>query len=432
LVKRNVTIDPIHGRINIPNWLAKIEKEPAVRRMMFIRQLGLKAYVDFPGAIHTRYSHSLGAMYLAGRLCDRMAEKSTDQGKQGVAQNLTDNKNELMAAGFLHDIGHGPFSHAVDFALQRLTKQNHERRATVIIDKKLDELEKHGISKSSVSNLVNAEHDHRFLSQIINSQIDVDKLDYLLRDAYHIGYHYGFDLEHFASSYCVLGDDNNLGKCELGLDSTPEAITTAELFILIWKSMYDIIYYIEQSRIAEKMLEKAILDAAANDRTFTGYFDDLDEFLNLHDDGLLSILEGATGSVAPVFAENIREKNLYVRKFESALDARSIQMNEKFLARLASEDGAALGEEITQKLCKSLGLENYDLICDIVKSRVPKKVDLNELDSNGDPIDLKSKSDIIPHIKEKNYIKVYVSPTRQKTVMEDQLKTKLNEIIGAW
>jgi HD superfamily phosphohydrolase len=210
LVKQDVTIDPIHGRINIPNWLARIEKEPAVRRMMFIRQLGLKAYVDFPGAIHTRYSHSLGAMHLAGRLCDQIIEKSGDQSRRAVAQNLKDNRNELVAAGFLHDIGHGPFSHAVDFALAKITQQTHEERSVEIISKKLDELEKHGISKNAVCKLVTAQHEHPFLTQIINSQLDVDKLDYLLRDAYHIGYHYGFDLQHFASSYSILGDDNNL------------------------------------------------------------------------------------------------------------------------------------------------------------------------------------------------------------------------------
>src|SRR5215472_17090588 len=119
MARKPVTLDPIHGRIEIPDWLAKAEQIPAVRRMMSIRQLGLKAYVDFPGAIHTRYSHGLGVMHLAGKIGDLLEKKGTDEA-HSIAQNLRDNKGELMAAGFLHDIGHGPFSHAVDFCLKTI------------------------------------------------------------------------------------------------------------------------------------------------------------------------------------------------------------------------------------------------------------------------------------------------------------------------
>ena len=77
-------IDPIHGRIPIPSWLNRLLNHPLVRRTMFIRQLGLKAYVDFPGAIHTRFSHLIGTMYLAGRLCDILINKlnSVNEGRE--------------------------------------------------------------------------------------------------------------------------------------------------------------------------------------------------------------------------------------------------------------------------------------------------------------------------------------------------------------
>ena len=68
--------DPIHGSIEMPSWLINISKERSVRRMMFIRQLGLKAYVDYPGAIHTRYSHVQGVMHLAGRVVDLLYDYS--------------------------------------------------------------------------------------------------------------------------------------------------------------------------------------------------------------------------------------------------------------------------------------------------------------------------------------------------------------------
>ena len=68
--------DPIHGYLSIPDWLIEIENLPPVRRMLNIRQLGLKSVINFPGAIHTRYGHSLGAMHLAGLLADRLSKKN--------------------------------------------------------------------------------------------------------------------------------------------------------------------------------------------------------------------------------------------------------------------------------------------------------------------------------------------------------------------
>ena len=129
--------DPVAGKIEFPTWLKLIKDEPAVRRMLSIRQLGLKAYIDFPGAIHTRYSHALGAMQLAGRVVDILREIQADNGKKIVSENLLESRSDLMAAGFLHDVAHGPFSHAVDFALEEIAGTTHEELAGVMIRKNL-------------------------------------------------------------------------------------------------------------------------------------------------------------------------------------------------------------------------------------------------------------------------------------------------------
>src|SRR3989442_2647523 len=118
--------DPIYGTIRPPPWLTAIETSTPVRRMTLIRQLGLKAYIDFPGAIHTRFSHALGVMELAGRLADLLITRLATEGKTKTASNLKDNRNTIMAAGFLHDIRHGPFSHAVYFPLTKHVGDNHE------------------------------------------------------------------------------------------------------------------------------------------------------------------------------------------------------------------------------------------------------------------------------------------------------------------
>ena len=201
--------DPIQGTIELPLWLVGIKDEPAIRRMMFIRQLGLKAYMDFPGAIHTRYSHALGTMHLAGRMTEMISEKMVKKGKHSVAKNLKDNLNNIMAAGFLHDIGHAPFSHAADYILKRITNKSHEQLSEDIIRNKIPaEIEDWGINKNSVIQLIQTKaHRNPFLGQIINGPLDSDKLDYLLRDAYHVGLKYSFDLNHFLRSYVVIGEE---------------------------------------------------------------------------------------------------------------------------------------------------------------------------------------------------------------------------------
>jgi len=126
--------DPIQGSIELPLWLISIIEEPTIRRMLFIRQLGLKAYIDFPGAIHTRYSHSLGTMQLAHRLVSMLSKKMQDKGNKIIAANLRANENNLMAAGFLHDIGHGPFSHVLDFVMKKVYAKTHEELSEIFIN----------------------------------------------------------------------------------------------------------------------------------------------------------------------------------------------------------------------------------------------------------------------------------------------------------
>ena len=190
-----IDIDPIHGSIKMPLWLVAINDEPAIRRMMFIRQLGLKSSIDFPGAIHTRYSHCIGTMFLAKKILTTLREKAEGEDKE-LVDLLDENENTVMAAGFLHDIGHGPFSHVLDYPLKKIAKTKHEAVGSLIITSKLKLLEKkHAIPLESVCEIINKQHQHRFLSEIINGPLDADKLDYILRDSYHIGLRFAIDTD---------------------------------------------------------------------------------------------------------------------------------------------------------------------------------------------------------------------------------------------
>ncbi len=410
----------------MPSWLVKISKERSVRRMMFIRQLGLKAYVDYPGAIHTRYSHVQGVMHLAGRVVDLLKEYQEKNGKVDIAQNLARNKANIMAAGFLHDIGHGPFSHVIDFVLKRISGKSHEDIGAELISS-FDVLEKEGMSINSIKQIIKGKHDYPFISNIINGQLDVDKLDYLLRDAYHVGLKYSLDLNHFIKNFIILGVDKSpLTQCELGLKNSPQAIVTSEIFIVIWKSMYDLVYHVEDSRIAEKMLEKSLLLRCENDKNYSTNFTDSKKFIELDDEKLLDELRKGTDLSAQL-ANNIRDNQLYEKVGDYELDFKNFTFSDEFTSKL-SGNSDELSDELSLSLAEKAKFKKYQVICDIVKSRTPKPIHIDKYNEAGEPIDLKSESEIIKAITTKFRLKIYLDSSLKKSLGKDLIPSWFKEI----
>lgn len=398
--------DPIQGAIELPLWLVNVKDEPAIRRMLFIRQLGLKAYIDFPGAIHTRFSHALGTMQLAERMVIMLSSKMRDKGNKVISKNLEDNKNNMMAAGFLHDIGHGPFSHVLDFVLRKIYGKSHEDIAKDVITDLPSEIEDWGITKNSVVQLIKGEHKHPFLGEIINGPIDVDKLDYLLRDAYHVGLKYSFDLNYFLRSYSVLGDEKDIERCILGLDCTKRAIVTAELFIVIWKSMYDLVYHVDSSRIAEKMLEKAIL-LSRHEPSIKEVLK-IDRFLELTDESLLTLMESEGSQVEHLLAAR-EPQRLYKKILEVELEQEEFEMCPEF-HEMMERDQDELSDKLSLRLNTLLGIEEYTFICDIVRSKSPTEIYLDEISKENQETELRKKSDLVGAIRATNVLKVYANP----------------------
>jgi HD superfamily phosphohydrolase len=331
-----------------------------------------------------------------------------------------------MAAGFLHDIGHGPFSHVLDYALKKSINRDHEDIASDIIDK-LPDLENHGITKEKVKSIIKGKHTYPFISQIINGPLDADKLDYLLRDAHHVGLKYSLDLEHFINHYKILGSDSsNLEKCELGLSNEYAAIVTAEIFIVIWKSMYDLVYHIENSRIAEKMLEKAIITRLGEDSDFKDQFENIDLFIELYDEKLFEYLKERNG-LTQKLVTRISDNRLYSKVCENEINIKSFPgLNAKFLD-MVDTSAEELSEQLTQKLNNELKLNSYQLICDIIKSRSPKTINVDWDDnSNNEPAELTNVSDIVPAIIGKTRIKV------TKSKYEKLITEQLANLINGW
>ncbi|MFU8861526.1 MAG: HD domain-containing protein [Cyclonatronaceae bacterium] len=166
--------DPIHGFISVPKGLIlKLIDHPHVQRLRRIRQLGL-AYLVFPGGEHSRFSHALGALGLMQRVLTSLREKNT-----------TINNNEveaMMAAILLHDIGHGPFSHTLESTFIR--DFQHEMM-TLALMKDLNR--EFGGALDTAIDIFTNNHPKKFLHQLISSQLDIDRLDYLKRDSVYTG-----------------------------------------------------------------------------------------------------------------------------------------------------------------------------------------------------------------------------------------------------
>ena len=176
--KRRVINDPVFGFINIPNeFIYDIIQHPYLQRLNRIRQLGVTSFV-YPGAQHTRFHHSIGAMYLMNEALKNLKEKGHDISK--------DEYNGALAAILLHDIGHGPFSHILEYTL---VKNIHHEKISLLLMKQLNE-EWHGKLQTAIEIFTDTYPKH-FLHQLVSGQLDVDRLDYLRRDSFFTGVNEG-------------------------------------------------------------------------------------------------------------------------------------------------------------------------------------------------------------------------------------------------
>jgi HD superfamily phosphohydrolase len=433
---KHAIIDPIHGKMVMPQWLFRIKDEASIRRMMGIKQLGLKAFIDFPGAIHTRYLHSLGTMFLAGKLLDLLVQKEESRSprRTGLVENLKNNRNTLMAAGFFHDIGHGPFSHVMDFVLKKEFERDHEWITTKAVDSFEEQLEGDSIPPAQVNNIITRKHQYPFLWGIINGPLDVDKVDYVLRDSYHVGLRYSFDLDHFFDQIAVLGDEDGLQNCEIGLEKSPQALACSELFLLLWKNMYTLVYLVESSRIAEKMLEKAILVAIHDGSNIAEEISDVSKYMELDESKLIDSLRQCGGFPKETCDRILKKADLYIPILDNDLNEFKFEPRSKFLKDLLkSED--AVSERISLSLSQ-LGSKQYSFICDIVRSKTPKEIHIDEKDADGEPIEIEQKSEVIRAIRQPRItLKIYANPeTKKKSKLteEKKIKREVQTIIDGW
>ena len=166
--------DPIHGFITVPKGIIlRLIDHPYVQRLRRIRQLGL-GYLVFPAAEHSRFSHALGALELCQRVLRNIKEKDTTISDTEITSTLI--------AILLHDVGHGPFSHSLEHTL--INDFNHEQMSLKIMQELNKQFE--GELETTIQ-IFTDQYPKKFLHQLISSQLDIDRLDYLKRDSFFIG-----------------------------------------------------------------------------------------------------------------------------------------------------------------------------------------------------------------------------------------------------
>ena len=234
---KKIINDPIYGFIKIPEGLVfNILEHPYFQRLRRIKQLGLTDYV-YPGAIHTRFHHALGAMHLMDIALQNLRLK-------GIAISDTEFEASLIAI-LLHDIGHGPFSHALEFSL--LNGIRHEDLSSVIIRQFNKEF--NGKLQMAVE-IFNNDYPRKFFNQLVASQSDVDRLDYLNRDSFFTGVSEGkIGFERIIKMLNVVNDQIVVEE---------KAMYSIENFLSARRLMYWQVYLHKTTVGAEKLLIQLI------------------------------------------------------------------------------------------------------------------------------------------------------------------------------
>ena len=234
--KLKVFNDPIYGSVAIPSPLIlQVISHPFFQRLRRISQMGL-SYLVYPGAHHTRFHHALGAMNLMQKAIDTLRLK-------GVQLSIEE-KEGLLLAILLHDIGHGPFSHALE---EKLISKHHETLSLGFME--LLNKEFSGQLDMAIS-IFKGESKRPFLNQLVSSQLDMDRLDYLKRDSFFAGVTEGnINSERLISTLNVIDDSIVVEE---------KGIYSVEKFLMARRFMYWQVYLHKTSIVAEIMLGKII------------------------------------------------------------------------------------------------------------------------------------------------------------------------------
>ena len=258
--------DPVHGLVSFETEEERVVEllmdTPEVQRLRRVRQLGVTS-LAFPGAEHTRFAHAVGAAFVMKLLLARLR---AIQGDLPYWHRVTtDRARDALAAALLHDVGHGPLSHLFEDALQG-TPHHEAWTERIVLDPST------GVHQvlagldpqmpSRVAALVRGEHELPYLAKAVSGTFDVDRCDYLLRDAHATGVRYGlFDLDWLLRSLRFAPVTSPNAAPSLAIDGA-KGLPAIEAFILARLFMFQQVYLHKATRSAEWMIRRALSRAA--------------------------------------------------------------------------------------------------------------------------------------------------------------------------
>ncbi len=338
--------DAIHRNIALSGLEFALLDTSEVQRLRRIKQLGF-TYLVYPSATHTRFEHSLGVMHIAGR----------------VAQALGLDKESvelLRVCGLLHDVGHAPFSHTAEWIVEKFTQKPHEQVSEEIISRSAisDILSDNGIEKSDVADLLGGRL--KPASDILSSDLDADRMDYLMRDSHYTGVAYGVvDLERMISTLKLHNNQLVLA----GGTQAAESLLRARFL------MYPSVYEHHTARIAEGMFSHAV-ERLLEDKIISA-----GDLSRLDDVDLVSILRGSKG-----YAKEMMDRIDSRRLFKRALVLGRTELGKPSVQKLVGlKQDYKVVERVEREIAEGAGLEHGQVLLDILDPLYANGVDLKIL-----------------------------------------------------
>ena len=334
--------DAIHGSIKLNEWQLEIIDTPKFQRLRRIKQLGF-AHLVYPGANHTRFEHSLGAMHVASKITD---------------------DEEIIAAALIHDIGHTPFSHSAENALRKYLKRRHEDVKDIIKSSEIkDILGKYGMDWRKVVENVK--------KPPVSYVIDVDRVDYLLRDSHYTGVAYGIiDADRLLDKLVFDGREIYI---EYG------GIKAAESLLISRYLMYSTVYYHHVCRISKKMFEKA-LDLMIRDGLLSA-----NDLRSMDDYDITCLMRNSDGFPKEIITRldnrDLYKRALYVPLHQVGIDIERVEI-----------------EEAEREIAETAGVDPLEVIVDIPPIEV-EDFDI-PVEVDGEKINIVEVSPLVKSLKE--------------------------------
>lgn len=351
--------DPLWNNITLDDLGLRLVDTRAFQRLRYVRQLGL-AYLVYPGATHTRFEHALGTWHLAGRTLELLRARGDLRGVDEQDARI------VAAAALLHDIGHYPFSHA----LEEIGAPHHEDVAGALLTRgEIGDVLRETISKDAPERVVELIRGKSAnpLQGLISGSLDLDKIEYLKRDALMCGVPYGeIDVDRLIHSLTLVKDPST-GRSHIGVSE--KGLAALESLLFAKYQMYRNVYWHHAVRSATAMYKRLVADAIESGALRVG------ELASFSDESLLHQLEERAPS--PLL-KGLRERRLFKRAFECP----SAELPEEAGEWIANDRRLVAAAE--DQIAREAGLNRGELLLDYPAKTQMLDLDLPVLHRNGD------------------------------------------------